>query len=413
MNDFTTFLRETALHYFLKYVQIDTQSDTESNTYPTSANQFDLGRVIVKDFHDIGILNAELDANCYVYANLPASPNVDAAPLSFIAHLDTSPSASGKGVKPLLRKNYQGETLTYPDNDKLSLTPEECPALLKFIGGDIITASGKTLLGADDKAGIAAIMAACALIHHNPHLPHPELRICFTPDEEVGKGVDNIDLTRLGKIAYTLDGGELGELEAECFDAWSARLTFHGRNVHPGSAKNIMLNAAAIAARFVANIPEWQAPEHTENKEGFYHLGSINGDETRADISFIIRDFDKKLNEKRVEYLRQQILLFELKYPGLVIEMTANHSYQNMYHILSRHPQTIEKAASAIAACGVTVLHNAIRGGTDGARLCYMGLPTPNIFGGGLMFHSAQEWIPVIALQKAAEVVVKLAEYYA
>jgi tripeptide aminopeptidase len=284
--------------------------------------------------------------------------------------------------------------------------------LNRFFGEDIITASGKTLLGADDKAGIAEIMAACALLIQNPSLPHPELRICFTPDEEIGRGVDNIDLTKLGKIAYTLDGGELGELEAECFDAWSAHLTFTGRNVHPGSAKNVMINAAAIAARFSAEMPEWQTPERTERKEGFYHLTDISGDENKAQLSYIIRDFTLANNEARIAFLTQLVSLYELRYPGMKIELNTRHTYQNMFQIISAHPEVVTKAARAITDCGIDLHETAIRGGTDGARLSYMGIPTPNIFAGGLMFHSRREWIPVLALQKAAEVIIRLAELY-
>jgi tripeptide aminopeptidase len=326
--------------------------------------------------------------------------------------MDTSPSEPGNGVKPVFQKAYSGGDILFEDDAELLLNPKESPELAKFIGEDIITAAGKTLLGADDKAGIASIMAALALFLSDSSLPHPELKICFTPDEEVGRGVDNINLDKLAKIAYTIDGGELGELEAECFDAWSAVITFTGRNVHPGSSKNVMINSAAIAARYAADIPEWQSPEHTEKREGFYHLTSISGEENSTVLRFILRDFEAGNNEQRMQFLQSLAETYRKKYPGLIISLDFHHSYLNMYHILKDHQAVIDTAAEAMREVGIDVLRNAIRGGTDGARLCYMGIPTPNIFGGGVMFHSRREWIPVIALQKAAEVVVKIAEKY-
>lgn len=414
MNDeHKLLLKETALSYFLKYAAINSQSKPDSESHPSSDCQLELGKVIVEDLLTLGLSDARQDKFGYVYATLSASSDSNKEPISFIAHMDTSPSEPGDGVRPVIHKNYLGKTILFEDDPELSLSIDDSPELLKFIGEDIITASGKTLLGADDKAGIAAIMSAASFMLKHPEHSHPEIRICFTPDEEVGRGVDKIDTSKLGKIAYTIDGGELGELEAECFDAWSAHISFKGRNVHPGSAKNVMLNAGAIAARFTTDIPEWQTPEHTEKREGFYHLTDIFGDENIAALSFILRDFDLGLNEQKMRFLESLIAAYHQKYPGLEITHLFRHSYQNMYHILEKHPEIMEKAASAMEAVGIKVLRNAIRGGTDGARLCYMGIPTPNIFSGGLMFHSRREWIPVIALQKAAEVVVKLAELYA
>lgn len=407
-----TFLKETALKYFLKYVQISSQSNPESTSFPSSPEQIELGKVIVMDLKAIGIDNALIDESGYVYALLPCSEGVKANPISFLAHMDTSPAESGNHVKPIIHPNYQGDIITYIDNQELLLTPDDSPELLKFIGEDIITASGNTLLGADDKAGIAAIMAALELYIRYPEYKHPELRIVFTPDEEIGQGVDKIDISRLGTVGYTIDGGELGELEAECFDAYSAKIRFYGINVHPGSAKNIMVNAAAIAARYFSDIPEWQTPEHTEKKEGFFHLTEIKGDESEAQLSFIIRDFDQAYNEKRLKFLEQLKENYLLRYPGLKIETEFKHSYQNMYNVLKQHSEVIEKAAQAMEDVGIKVLRNAIRGGTDGARLCYMGIPTPNIFSGGVMYHSKREWIPVIALQKAAETIIRLSELY-
>jgi len=406
------FLRDKALDYFLRYVQINTQSDPDSLSFPSSSCQLELGKIIVQDLHKLGVTNAELDDFGYVYAVLQASPDCRSGQLSFIAHMDTSPSEPGGSVLPVIHRSYQGGSISFTDDPDLKLTPSDSPELLKFIGEDVITASGKTLLGADDKAGIAAIMAAVELLVTYPELQHPELRLVFTPDEEVGQGTDHIDLQRLAPVAYTIDGGELGELEAECFDAWSLSVTLTGRNVHPGSAKNIMVNAAAIAARFFAALPEWETPEHTEKREGFYHLTAIKGDEVKAELHFIIRDFEEANNLKRLEVIGKLKEFFLAKYPGLGIELESRHSYQNMRLVLDKYPQVVEKAAQAMRDCGIDVLPGAVRGGTDGARLCFMGIPTPNIFSGGVMFHSELEWIPVVALQKAAEVVVRLAELY-
>jgi tripeptide aminopeptidase len=276
------------------------------------------------------------------------------------------------------------------------------------MGQTLITASGDTLLGADDKAGLAEIMTALDVLTHFSDLPHPELRIVFTPDEEVGKGAAHVDTDRLGRYGYTLDGGEMGELEAECFDAWSARLIFDGYNIHPGYAKDKMVNAVAIASRFMAALPEAQAPEHTADRQGFYHLASLKGDESRADATVYLRDFEASANRDRIAFLKKQVEIFELRYPGLSIGVELTQQYRNMRTVLEQHPQVTVLAQEAIARAGVEVLERSIRGGTDGALLCFMGMPTPNLFAGGLNFHSKTEWIPVVALQKACEVVLHL-----
>ncbi|MFB3844211.1 MAG: peptidase T [Candidatus Cloacimonadaceae bacterium] len=406
-------LKSNALNYFLKYVKINSRSNPASETLPSTEEQLQLGKIVVADLLELGITDAEQDEHGYVYATLPASNGVTKPPISFIAHLDTSSSESGENVKPVIHPNYQGEVITFADDPNLILSPQNSPELTKFVGEDIITASGLTLLGADDKAGVAEIMAACSWLISHPEKRHPELKIVFTPDEETGRGVEAINLAKVAPVAYTIDGGEIGELEAECFDAWSVKITFTGRNVHPGSAKNIMLNAGAIAAHFLAALPEWETPEHTEKREGFYHLGNIAGDENNSALDFILRDFAPERNRQRLNYLEQLKNLFLIRYPGLDINIEAANSYQNMYFILKDHPEILQKAEQAYREAGIDIIHNAIRGGTDGARLCYMGIPTPNIFAGGLMYHSKLEWIPVIALQKGAEVIVNLAQLYA
>jgi len=408
----TEFLREDAYQRFVRYVKIDTRSGINPEQILSSPGQWDLAKLLTQELQDLGLQNVELDEWGYVYAVLPASPQATGVPISFLAHMDTSPDEPGDQVVPLLRKNYDGGGLLFPDNPGLKLDPTDSPALLSYLGEDIITASGSTLLGADDKAGIAEIMASLAAFIQFPQLLHPEIRICFTPDEEVGSGTAKINLSKLGKVAYTLDGGEMGELEDECFDAHSAKVVFHGRNVHPGYAKGMMINAAAIATRFAAALPEQESPENTKERDGFFHLAEMKGDETEATLFYILRDFEVAKNQRRIDLLQLMKQQFELRYPGLSMELIIKDSYKNMKEILVTYPEVIAKAETALRMAELPVLRTSIRGGTDGARLCFMGLPTPNLFAGGNLFHSKREWIPVRALQKAAEVVIYLSDLW-
>lgn len=407
-EEMKAFLLSEAKARFLRYVQIDTQSDPESKKHPSSDGQWNLAKVLKQELEAVGLTDVVLDQHCYVYATRPGSAGVRAPAITLCAHLDTSPSVSGADVSPVIHENYGGDVIRFPLDEKLTLSPDDCPELSKFIGGNIITASGNTLLGADDKAGIAEIMAALAAFHKFDHLPHPELRIVFTPDEEIGEGADHIDMQRLGTYGYTIDGSQMGELEEECFDAFEVKLMLEGINVHPGYAKNRMVNAGAIAARLAAALPEFESPEHTAKREGFFHLTEIKGNESNAVIKIILRDFEQAKNLKRIELLKQLVRAFELRYPGLKIQMNLKDQYNNMQEVLKRSPQVVQKADQAIKTAGVDVIKKPIRGGTDGARLSFMGMPTPNIFAGGLMFHSKKEWIPEIALQKGAEVIVHL-----
>jgi tripeptide aminopeptidase len=393
---------------FLDYVRIHTTSDPESASTPSSARQLDLARRLGAELHELGLQAVTVDDNGYVYATLPAASGVVAPAITFCAHMDTSPAVSGEGVKPILHENYDGRALRFPRDPDLVLSPKESPELLKFMGQTLITASGDTLLGADDKAGLAEIMTALDTLIQFPDLPHPELRIVFTPDEEVGKGTAHIDPDRLGRYGYTVDGGEMGELEEECFDAWSARLIFDGYNIHPGYAKDKMVNAAAIASHFVASLPEAETPEHTAGREGFYHLASLKGDESRAEAMIYLRDFEAAANQNRVKLIQQLVAYFKRRYTGLSIELELTQQYRNMRTVLEQHPQVSVLAHEAISRAGLEVLQRSIRGGTDGATLCFMGMPTPNLFAGGVEFHSKTEWIPVIALQKACEVILHL-----
>ncbi len=412
-NKIKDFLLNEARERFLRYVQIETTSDEKSGKHPSTEGQWDLARVLRDELEALNLQDVELDECCYLYATFLASEGVTAQPITFCAHIDTSPSESGNNVKPIIHKQYDGGDITFPDNKDLILSPQDSPELKKFIGHTIITASGNTLLGADDKAGVAEIMAALAAFKKFKDLPHPELKIVFTPDEEIGEGTLNIKTEKLATIGYTVDGGEIGELEDECFDAFRVNLLFKGINVHPGEAKNKMVNAGAIAARFVAALPEYETPEHTELREGFFHLNEIKGVENSAELSLILRDFEQEKNLARIEYLKLLTRIFELRYKGLTIDLEIKDQYNNMQEILRNHPEIPEKAESAIRASGVEVIRRAIRGGTDGARLTFKGIPTPNIFTGGLMFHSKKEWIPEIALQKAAETIVSLCEFWA
>jgi tripeptide aminopeptidase len=412
-DEMKSFLRQEAKARFLSYVQIDTTSDPQNNETPSAERERDLANLLKQELLDLGISNAEVDEHCYVYATIPASEGVIAPPVSFIAHMDTAPSEPGDNVKPIVHSPYDGKTIQFPDNPELTLSLEDSPLLLTFVGEEIITASGLTLLGADDKAGVAEIMTAAAAWQKYPELQHPEIRICFTPDEEIGAGTVKISLDKLGQFAYTVDGSQMGELEDECFDAHWVKLHFIGKNVHPGMSKRVMINAGAIAARFVAALPEAETPEHTMKREGFYHVTEICGNANDADVEIIIRDFEAANNQLRIQYIESLSKVFQLRYPGLQIELSTHNSYRNMVEVLRNFPQVLLFAEQAISAADLPVKREPIRGGTDGARLSFMGLPTPNLFAGGMLFHSKKEWIPVVALQKAAEVIIHLGRIWA
>ncbi len=407
------FVLKEAKERFLRYIAIDTTSSEETGTHPSTSKQLDLGKLLEKELLDLGVEDAILDEFGYVYGNLPAKEGFEnSPPICFLAHMDTSPAASGTNVTPQIHENYDGSVITFPKDSELTLSTDDSPELKGMIGLDIITASGDTLLGADDKSGIAEIIAAVAAWKKFPELKHGPVTICFTPDEEIGEGTLKIDMERLKhlKYGYTLDGGEIGELETECFDAWKAEFEFVGLSVHPGYAKDKMINAIDVAARFFEQIPEKETPEHTEEREGFYHLYDLKGGAENAKASMIIRDFVEENNHKRMEYLKSLKESFEKRYPGLKIKLEFTHSYQNMIKYLDSFPEGVKKAEEAIIAAGLKVKRTAIRGGTDGARLSAKGLPTPNLFAGGMLFHSRKEYLPTLALQKAAEVIILIAE---
>jgi tripeptide aminopeptidase len=412
-SELGNFLRREVVERFCRYVTVCTTSSEDSETSPSTHAQLDLARILVNELDGLGLSRVMLDENGYIYATLPASPDAAKGPLTLLAHMDTSPSESGENVMPVLHENYDCGHITFVDDPTLVLSPEDSPELLGFMGETIITASGKTLLGADDKAGIAEIMSVLAAFSHFPELIHPELVICFTPDEEIGRGTEHIDVNRLGKVAYTVDGGMIGEIDVECFHALRVVVEFRGMNVHPGVAKNRMINAGHIATRFAAGLPEFDTPEHTEGREGFFHLTGIEGDENCAVLKFILRDFDDKANSRRIELLERLKDVFITRYPGLGIELSVSEQYRNMSEVLGQHADIVALAEQAMNMAGVEPVRKFIRGGTDGAKLCFMGLPTPNLFTGGMLFHSRKEWIAVPALKKACEVLVNLCKLYA
>ena len=407
------FLHKEALNRFLRYVQIWTTSDEHSQSNPSSQNQFDLGKILASELMELNLENVAHDEYGYVYGNLPASTGLEEVkPIGLIAHIDTSPAVNGKNVKPVIHKNYDGSPIEFASNPDIKLTTDDSPILLKYVGLDIVTSEGDTLLGADDKAGIAEIMATCAAWKRFSELKHGPVIICFTPDEEVGRGTSKINIERLPDFCYTLDGSEMGELESECFDAWKAAIKFTGLSVHPGYAKNLLINAIHIASRYLSEIPDYESPEHTEEKEGFYYLSELSGNVEEANAILTIRDFEEKNNQKRMEYLQKLGELYEFQYPGLKVNIEFLHQYKNMQRFIEAKQNVVDLAKKAIEMAGLDIKIRAIRGGTDGSKLSEMGKPTPNIFSGGLLSHSRKEHIPTLALQKASEVLIYLAELW-
>ncbi len=395
---------------FMRYVQIDTQSNPQNNTFPTTEKQKDLSKLLLKELQQLGI-DAELDPYGYVYATIPSNSNKKTVPvICFCSHVDTAPDCSGTNVKPILHKNYNGDDITLPDDSTQVLKTADAPYLKTHIGGDIITASGNTLLGADDKSGVAAIMEAATYLINNPNIKHGEIKILFTPDEEVGKGTAKIDMQKLmAKFGYTLDGGEAGSLEDETFSADGATIIINGVIAHPGYAKGKLVNAIKIAGEILDALPkkEW-SPEVSEKKEGFVHPVRVEGIAERATIEFIVRDFDNKKLKQHGEKLWQLAFKTIKKYRGVTMEFSIKEQYRNMKGVLDDHPEVIAYAAEAIKRTGIRVKTESIRGGTDGSRLSYMGLPCPNIFTGMQNIHSKLEWIGVKDMAKSAEAIVHL-----
>lgn len=401
--------------YFKQYVQIDTESDPESTTVPSTDKQKNLGRLLVQQLLELGLQDAHLDEQGYVYATIPATTDKHTPVICFCSHMDTSPDCSGDQVKPLIHNNYQGADIVLPDDPSIVLRRADHPDLEKQLGNDIITASGLTLLGADDKAGIAEIMDAARMLMAHPEIQHGPIRILFTPDEEIGRGVDHVDLEKLGAdYAYTMDGETAGSIEDETFSADSLTLTISGISVHPGFAKGKLRSALKIASEIVSALPKDRlSPESTSGREGFVHPVSIQGTVEQAKIEFIIRDFEDhqlKAHEAEVETIAKQILS---KYPGCQYVMEIKEQYRNMKQVLDQHEQVMEIGIEAIKRAGMEPIRRSIRGGTDGSRLSLMGLPCPNIFAGGHAFHGKQEWVSVQDMQKAVRTILHIANLWA
>ncbi len=403
----------TVKERFLRYVQIDTQSDPNSNTYPTTEKQKDLSKVLVNELLEMGIDDAHMDEFGYVYGTLPSNSSKSKIPVvCFCSHVDTAPDCSGTDVKPLVHTNYSGGVIDLPLNKEASIKPEDFPHLKKQIGNDIITTSGDTLLGADDKAGVAEIMDAVYQLINNPDLKHGDVRILFTPDEEVGQGVDKLDMKKLGAdFGYTLDGGAPGSLEDETFSADGAVVEIKGRSAHPGYAKGKMENAMKIGAEIISKLPKYRlCPEVTEKKQGFIHPTGMEGVLEEAKLKFIIRDFTEDGLIANGDELKAIVNEVMKSYPNSKASVEISEQYRNMKPVLDKQPYIVEYAEEAIKRTGLDLIKSSIRGGTDGSRLSYMGLPCPNLFAGMQGIHSVREWVSVQDMEKAVDTIVNLCQ---
>ena len=400
----------TAAERFLRYVQIDTQSDPLSKSNPSTEKQKDLSKILAEELKKLGVADAHMDEWGYVYATIPSNTEKKVPVICFCAHVDTAPDCSGKDVKPIVHANYQGHDIVLPDDTTQVLKISDYPYLQTQIGNDIITASGKTLLGSDDKAGVAEIMDLANFLMKNKEVKHGEIKILFTPDEEVGRGTEKVDLKKLGAdFAYTLDGGNTGSLEDETFSADAVEVIIHGVIAHPGYAKGKMINAMKIAGEILAALPKDRlSPESTEGKRGFIHPVRLEGIAEKCTIDFIIRDFETKGLQKKEDYLRTQIEELMRLYPKASFEYKVTEQYRNMKEILVLHPQVVDNAKEAIKRAGLKLKMESIRGGTDGSRLSFMGLPCPNLFAGEQAIHSKLEFISVQDMNKAVETMAHL-----
>lgn len=396
---------------FLKYVSFDTQSAEDAGQTPSTAKQLKLAEYLKEELTALGLTEVEMDGNGYVYATLPANTDKSVPVIGFISHMDTSPDCSGKNVKPRIVKSYDGTDIVLDAEAGLVTSPRKFPELLDHVGEDLIVTDGHTLLGADDKAGIAEIVTAMEYLLAHPEIKHGKVRVGFNPDEEIGLGAHKFDVKKFGcEWGYTMDGGELGELEYENFNAASAKIEVRGVSVHPGYAKGKMVNAARVAAEFAAQMPAAETPEQTVEYEGFYHLLSIEGNVERASLSYIIRDHDRNRFERRKEFVRKAAEWTNARYGEGTVTVTLHDQYYNMREKIEPVPHVVDLALEAMKECGIPSKVRAIRGGTDGAQLSFMGLPCPNIFAGGLNFHGPHEFLPIPSLKKASQLVVKIVE---
>ncbi len=404
----------TVTERFMRYVQIDTQSDSQSDTYPTTEKQKTLSKILGEELLEIGLLDAHIDDYGYVYATIPSSTEKKVPVICFCAHVDTAPDCSGTNVKPILRKNYNGEDIVLPDDTTQIISIKDYPYLEKHIGSDIITASGLTLLGADDKSGVAIIMDMANYLITHPEIKHGDIKILFTPDEEVGKGTAKIDMKKLNAdFAYTLDGGEAGSFEDETFSADAVKITIHGVIAHPGYAKDKLVNALKVAGEILAALPKNEfSPEATSGREGFVHPVRVEGIAEKATIEFIVRDFvtaNLEKHEARLKTIAEKVLQ---QYSKASMQFEMHEQYRNMKEVLDKHPEVVANTVEAYKRAGLNVVNEPIRGGTDGSRLSFMGLPCPNIFTGMQAIHSKHEWIGVRDMEKAVEILVRLVQVW-
>ncbi len=404
----------TAAERFMSYVQIDTQSDPLSNSHPTTEKQKDLSKILAEELKAIGLEDAHMDEWGYVYATIPSNTDKQVPVICFCSHVDTAPDASGTGVKPIMHKNYQGQDILLPDDENIVLRKSDFSYLDKLIGHDLITASGTTLLGSDDKAGVAIIMDAANYLVHHSEVKHGTIKILFTPDEEVGKGTDKVDIKKLeADFAYTLDGGERGSLEDETFSADAVQIIIHGVITHPGYGKGKLINALKIVGEILAQLPKNKlSPETTEGKEGFVHPIRVDGIAEKCTIDFLIRDFITSGLETKEALLKSVVELVVKNYPGASFDFKVTEQYRNMKEVLDQYPQIVQYAKEAINRSGLEVVMESIRGGTDGSRLSFMGLPCPNLFTGMHAIHSKKEFISVQDMNKAVETIVHLVQIW-
>ena len=401
----------TVIDRFLKYVTFDTQSDENTGVTPSTAKQMVFAKYLQQELQDLGLEDITLDENGYLFATLPANVDRPIPVIGFIAHMDTSPDMSGENVKPRIVEKYDGTDIVLCSKDNIVLSPSQFPELLDHKGEDLIVTDGHTLLGADDKAGIAEIVSAMAYLKEHPEIKHGKIRIGFNPDEEIGLGAHKFDVEKFGaKWAYTMDGGEVGELEFENFNAAAAKVTIKGRNVHPGYAKNKMINSMLVANEFMAMLPADETPATTEGYEGFYHLVGMKGEVEQSELSYIIRDHDREKFENRKAFVAECAGKINEKYGNEIVKVELKDQYYNMRQEVEPLMHIIDIAFGAMKEAGVEPKVKAIRGGTDGAQLSFKGLPCPNIFAGGLNFHGRYEFVPVQSIEKAVKVIVKIAE---
>lgn len=401
---------EKLVERFIRYARVNSRSDDQSKTCPSTQGQMVLARMLVNELTELGLSDISLDENGYIMATLPSNADKPVPVVGFLAHMDTSPDFKADNVNPQIIE-HTGKPILLNSRDGIVLSPLEFPVINNYIGQKIITTDGTTLLGADDKAGIAEIITAMEFLMEHPEIKHGDIRIAFTPDEEIGRGPDRFDVKKFGaEYAYTMDGGAIGEIEYENFNAAKAKISIQGLNVHPGYAKNKMKNANLIAMELNSMLPAFDVPEHTEAYEGFFHLNEISGTVENATLNYIIRDHDKKLFDKKKDFLIKIVDHLNLKYGSRTVKLTMVDQYYNMKEKIEPVIHIIDLASRAMNACNITPKVVPIRGGTDGSRLSYMGLPCPNIFAGGHNFHSRYEFIPIRSMQKAAEVIVKIAE---